>query len=68
MTKPTNLTTNSSKRVESEILRKAEKPRPPEKSIINETFGIWRDWKISGEEYVRQIRRESEGRLKRLGL
>jgi hypothetical protein len=68
MTKPTNLTTNSTKRVESEIPRKAEKPRPPEASIINETFGIWRDWKISGEEYVRQIRRESEGRLKRLGL
>jgi len=52
----------------NEKLRKARELEPSEKSIAEETFGIWRDWKISGEKYVRKIRRESEKRLKRLGI
>jgi hypothetical protein len=34
------------------------------KKIVEKTFGLWKDWKISSEKYVRKIRKESEKRLK----
>lgn len=37
------------------------------KSVIEETFGAWGPGP-SGAEYVKKLRRESEKRLKRLGL
>jgi len=49
-------------------MRKVEALESPEKSIIDETFGIWKKWKISSEEFVRKIRKESEKRLERLSL
>lgn len=38
-----------------------------EKDIVERTFGSWKI-KESGAEYVRRLRRESEKRMKRLGL
>jgi hypothetical protein len=53
----------------NEKLRKAEaESELPGKEAIEKTFGLWKDWKISSEKYVREIRRESEKRLKRLGI
>jgi pyrimidine deaminase RibD-like protein len=40
----------------------------PKKTIAEETFGLWKTWKISSEGYVRKLRKESEKRLKRLGI
>jgi len=39
-----------------------------EKSIVDETFGMWKELKLSGKEYVKNIRSESEKRLKKMGL
>jgi hypothetical protein len=33
---------------------------------VEKTFGLWKNWKISSENYVRELRKESEKRLKRL--
>jgi hypothetical protein len=38
------------------------------KKIAEKTFGLWKNWKISSERYVRKLRKESEKRLERLGL
>lgn len=36
------------------------------KIVVEKTFGLWKNWKISSENYVRELRKESEKRLKRL--
>jgi hypothetical protein len=38
------------------------------KKIAEETFGLWKNWKISSERYVRKLRKESEKRLERLRI
>jgi hypothetical protein len=38
------------------------------KKIAEETFGLWKTWKISSMWYVRKLRKESEKRLERLGI
>jgi hypothetical protein len=53
----------------NEKLKKAETQLELPKSMIAEkTFGLWKDWKISSEKYVRKLRKESEKRLKRLKI
>ena len=52
----------------NEKLRLSEKISTHEKSIVEKTFGLWKEWKIPSKEYVRRIRKESEKRLKRMGL
>ena len=44
------------------IMKKASK------EIIKACIGIWKNMKESSEEYVRNLRAESEERMKRLGL
>jgi hypothetical protein len=51
----------------NEKLRKVE-AEFPEKRVVEKTFGLWKGWKISGEKYVKKIRKESEKRLERLGI
>ena len=57
----------------NEKLKKSETSKPilmskkRRKDIIERAFGSWKI-KESGTEYVRKIRRESEKRMKRLGL
>jgi hypothetical protein len=49
-----------------EKLKKAEMQLElPKIMVAEKTFGLWKDWKISSEKYVRKIRKESEKRLKR---
>lgn len=50
-----------SKKVEDEDIKKR-------KSITEETAGLWKGMKMSGAEYVRKLRDESEKRFKRLGI
>ncbi|MFZ8848792.1 MAG: hypothetical protein ACO2OV_00940 [Thermoproteota archaeon] len=38
------------------------------KKIAEETFGLWKTWKISSMWYVGKLRKESEKRLERLGI
>ncbi len=52
----------------NEKLRLSEKISTREKSIVEKTFGLWKEWKVPSKEYVRRIRKESEKRLKRMGL
>jgi hypothetical protein len=53
----------------NEKLKKAETQLPLPKIMITEkTFGLWKNWKISSEKYVRKMRKESEKRLKRLKI
>ena len=52
----------------NEKLRLSEKISAHEKSIVEKTFGLWKEWKVPSKEYVRRIRKESEKRLKRMGL
>ena len=52
----------------NEKLRLSEKISTHEKSIVEKTFGLWKEWKVPSKEYVRRIRKESEKRLKRMGL
>ena len=53
----------------NEKLKKAETQLELPKSMITEkTFGLWKDWKISSEKYVRKMRKESEKRLERLKI
>jgi hypothetical protein len=49
----------------NEKLRKTEVEST--EKIVEKTFGLWKDWKISSEKYVKKIR-ESERRLERLGI
>lgn len=57
---------------EPKIHERARHFTPEEKEkrrrIVEESFGIWKDMKISGAEYVRRIRKGWEKRAKRLGI
>ena len=52
---------------ESDFLRNFVKEKIDKKRIVEETFGAWKS-KGSGVDYVRKLRKESEKRMKRLGL
>jgi hypothetical protein len=52
----------------NEKIRKAETGLESPEKVVEKTFGLWKNWKISSEKYVRKIRRESEKRLERQGV
>jgi bifunctional DNA-binding transcriptional regulator/antitoxin component of YhaV-PrlF toxin-antitoxin module len=42
--------------------------RPVREDVVGKTFGLWGKSKEAGWKIVKKIRKEDEGRLKRLGL